>query len=214
MEARGGLSISTLTAASGVLHFDERERQSTMVTVTAPAAEPRHVLLEVPKAADQTIAPGFARPSKETATAWRFSLLLKPGEVRTETIALDRARRQAISLLNDSATIARLLNEQGLSEAARAAFAKIADLRAVEAGKAADRDLLKTQLDSVTRDEARLRDNLKAVADGDALHGRLTRQLDADETKIGQLSDAIDAAEQVVARAHQALVDGINGLKI
>ncbi len=209
-----GLSIAALTAAVGVLRLDERERETHRVTLTAPAAEPRHVLLEIPKGTDQTMAPGFAHPSEETATAWRFSVTLKPGEVRTVTVAVDRIRRQATSLLTDTATVVRLLNEQGLSDTAKAAFGKLADLRAAEATKAADRDKLRAQLSNVNSDEARLRDNLRAVADSDALHGRLIRQLDADETKIGQLNDAIDQANEAVNRAHQALVDAVGALKI
>ena len=208
------LTLASLTAASGVLRIEERERQTTRVVLTGPATEPRHVLVEIPKSSDQTVGDDGAKPSEETATAWRFSVNLKPGEVQTLTVNLDRMRRQATAIMNDTATITRVLNEQGVSDAARAALNRIGELRTAEGARASERDALHAQLAAVERDEERLRNNLNAVPSGDALHSRLVRQLDADETRIGQLNQFIDAADQAVQRAHQALADAVSSLKI
>ena len=208
------VTLAALTAAGGVLTVTRRNRQIVHAVLTAPAHEPRRVLVEVPKQQGATPAPGFARPVEETATAWRFAVALQPGETQTLTYGVDRNERQAIAMIDDADALAEVLDVQGASEPARAALAGIAALRATEAARTADRDALVAQREAVETDEERLRANLGAVAPGDAVRTRLVRQLDADETRHAQLSAAIEAADAAVQKAHGALVDAVAALKI
>jgi hypothetical protein len=73
---------------------------------------------------------------------------------------------------------------------------------------------LKAQQAAILQDEDRIRRNLAAVAANDALHARLTRALDADETKLDQLGQAIEQATAVADKAHQALADAVATLKL
>ena len=73
---------------------------------------------------------------------------------------------------------------------------------------------LKAQQAAILQDEDRIRRNLAAVAANDALHARLTRALDADETKLEQLSQAIEQATAAVDKAHQALVEAAGSLRL
>jgi uncharacterized protein involved in exopolysaccharide biosynthesis len=116
--------------------------------------------------------------------------------------------------LNDPASIVTVLNLQGASDAARAALDHIAGLRTQETARATERDAVTTQRQAIEKDEERLRANLAAIPTADALHARLVRQLDADETRIGQLDAQVAAANQAVAKAHQALVDAIGALSL
>ncbi len=208
------VTIASLTAANGVLTVVQRNRQVIHATLTGPAREPRHVLLEVNKTDGAKVAPGFAQPAEETATAWRFAVDLRPGEVKQVVIAVDRDERNAIAMLDDEDAVAEVLNLQGASDAARAALKRITDLRAQEAARTSERDQLTGAKDALDADEDRVRKNLAAVQAGDALRARLVRQLDADETKHAQLDAAMDAANAAVTKAHQALADAISALRI
>ena len=73
---------------------------------------------------------------------------------------------------------------------------------------------LKAQHEAVLQDEDRVRQNLGVVAANDALHARLTRTLDADETKLDQLNQAIEQATAAADKAHQALVDAAAALTL
>jgi septation ring formation regulator EzrA len=90
----------------------------------------------------------------------------------------------------------------------------LAALRQDEATKRATLEQLKTQQAAVLQDEDRIRRNLAAVAPNDALHARLTRTLDADETKLEQLGAAIEQATATVDKAHQALADAAGSLRL
>ena len=213
----GETTLASLTAAGGVLHITTRQREVLRITLTAPAGEPRQVLLEIPKEGDRTLTVegGAIAGTEETATAWRLPIALKAGEVRKLTAYADRLERQDTALLADDAqVVVRLLNEQGLSAAARTALQRLAALRQDEAAKRATVAQLKAQQAAVLQDEDRIRRNLAAVAANDALHARLTRALDADETKLDQLGQAIEQATAAADKAHQALADAVGSLKL
>jgi hypothetical protein len=209
----GSISVASLKISNGVMEVDQRTRQLTHAKLTAPASSPRRVLVDVPKPGGGTVAPGFAQPVEETASAWRFLAELKPGETKELTYAIDQHERRSITILDDEGTVAAVLNLQGASPAARAALEGIAALRAKEAARTAEKEQLEAQQATVEKDEERLRSNLGALQSGDALRTRLLRQLEADENRHAQLDAAIETATQAVAAAHKALVDGIYALR-
>ena len=208
------VTVAGLAAASGVLTVDERTRSLVHVTLTGPALESRHVLLELPKPSGGMIADGFPKPTEETASAWRFAADLEPGDVKRLTLAVDRHDKQTISILDDADAVAAVLDLPGTTDAARAALKRITDLRTQEAARSADRDALATQQEAVDTDEQRLRSNLAAVNTGDAIRTRLLRQLDTDETRHGQLEAAINTANTAVTAAHAALVTAVSSLRL
>jgi hypothetical protein len=216
-ESTGQTTLASLTAAGGVLHITSRQREVLRFTITAPANDSRRVLLEIPKEGDRTLSVegGPIPGTEETATAWRLPVALKAGEVRKLTAYADRMEREETSLLTDDAqVVVRLLNEQTLSAPARVALQRLAALRQDEAAKRAAVDQLKAQQAAILQDEDRIRRNLAAVPANDALHTRLTRALDADETKLDQLGQAIEQATAAAGKAHQALADAASTLKL
>jgi hypothetical protein len=213
----GQTSLAALTASDGVLHVTMRHREVLHFTITAPANESRRVLLEIPKNGSRTLSieGGAIAGSEETAANWRLPITLKPGEVRKLTAYADELSREDTALLTDDGqVIVQLLNEQSLSAQARTALQRLVSLRQEEAAKREAVNQLKAQQGAVLQDEDRIRRNLAAVAANDALHTRLTRALDADETKLDQLGQAIEQATAAVDKAHRALADAVGALKL
>jgi hypothetical protein len=216
-DSSGQTTLASITAAGGVLHITSRQREVLHFTITAPANEPRRVLLEIPKNGDRTLSVegGPIQGTEETATAWRLPVALKAGEVRKLTAYADRLEREDTALLaDDTQVVVRLLNEQTLTAPVRTALQRLAALRQDEAAKRTVVNQLKAQQAAILQDEDRIRRNLAAVAANDALHTRLTRALDADETKLDQLNQAIEQAAVTADKAHQALADAASALKL
>jgi hypothetical protein len=216
-DSSGQTMLASLTAAGGVLHIATRQREVLRFTITAPANEARQVLLEVPKDGDRTLSVegGAIAGTEETATAWRIPVSVKAGEVRKLTVYADRLMREDTALLADDAqVVVQMLNQQNLAPPARAALQRLAALRQDEAAKRTVVNQLKAQQAAILQDEDRIRRNLAAVAANDALHARLTRALDADETKLDQLNQAIEQATADADKAHQALVDAASTLTL
>jgi hypothetical protein len=213
----GETALASLTASEGVLHITTRQREVLQVTLTAPLSEPRRVLVEIPKDGERTLTidggpiPGI----EETGAAWRVPIALHAGEVHRLTAYLDRLEQEQTALLADDArVVVRLLNEQSLTSAARTALQKLATLRQDEAAKRLTLSQLQAQQAALLQDEDRIRRNLAAVAANDALHARLTRALDGDETKLEQLTQAIDQATAAADKAHKALADAAASLQL
>ena len=148
---------------------------------------------------------------EETNGAWRFAVSLKPGETRSITVRQDRITRQNVALLDGEQAVARVIGLQGLDPAARAALQRLVDLRAARAAKAAEVERMRAQGEEIERDQERIRRNLGAVPANDALHGRLLRQLEAQETRMEALRRSQEAARtamEVGQRAFEVAVAG------
>ncbi len=209
------LKLAAVTAAQGVLTLQQQDRATARITLTAPAAEPRQLVLEIPRRPDATLSvDGGLKPSGETAAVWRVPVSLKPGETRTVVAHVDRLVSEQIALIEDTSVLAQVLNSQALSDAARAGLRHVADLRAALSAKEAARDRLRAQLADVERDEDRLRKNLAAVAAGDALRTKLTRGLDADEDRVATLNTAIAEADNAATQARTALEQAVQTLRL
>ena len=202
--------IAAVTAAAGVVRVDERTRNTTKVTLTAPEAEPRELLVEVAKRQGNTLVPGTGpKPVEETASAWRFMVSLKPGETRTLVVQSERIVRQQMALLDDDGIVLRLLGAPDLPPAAKAAFKRLADLRTARTTRQAELDRLEGQYANIERDQERIRKNIAAVPTNDALRGRLVRQLEALENQVETLNQATEKARTAVDQAQKTLEDAL-----
>lgn len=203
-------SIAAITAASGVLTVDDRLRFITQVKLTGPAGEKRDLLIEVPRPPAAVLAADNPmKPIEETQGTWRFAVSLVPGEVREVAIVSERITKQQISLIEDESALARVVGSPGLSDAARAALRRLADLRTAKAAKDAEVARLGAQVTQIETDEERIRRNLAAVPANDALHVRLVRQLDAAETRIDGVRHGIEQAAQAAEAAQRELARAV-----
>ncbi len=210
-----GTTLVGVTASQGVLHIQRRNRWTARIALSAPAAEGRHLLIEIPRSADATLLPeGDIKSTEETATSWRLPLALKPGEQRTLIVRVDRPEREDVELLQDNGVVAAILNEQALTPPARAALRHIEDSRATLATRQADQARIKAQIAETEHDEDRLRRNIATVPASDALHGKLVRALETDEEKLSSLTAAATQAEAATMQAQAALEEAVGSLRL
>lgn len=211
-------TLIAFSVANGVLAYTVRRREVIHIDVSGPAKEARELLLEIPRSnADQTltIEDGKSHVTEQTATAFRIALALAPGESRAVTAWLDQPLHQTIALVDGNDAVLRsLISEDKLNAAGRAALGHVLDLRRDEARKQANVAQQRKLLDDVQQDEDRIRKNLTAVTAADPLRSRLTKALDADETRIEQLRKAIADAQAEADNAHQALADAVATLHL
>lgn len=202
-------SIAAVTAAAGVLRVDERTRYTSRVTLTAPAAEPRDLLVEIAKRPGTNLVADGPRMVEETATAWRFAVALKAGEVRKLEVQSERITRRQVALLSDEGIVLRLIGTPSVSPAVKTALQRLADLRTARAAKQAEVEKLEAQYAGIERDQERIRKNIAAVPSNDALRGRLVRQLETLEGRVEALNQATDQAKAAVDQAQKALEEAI-----
>lgn len=202
-----------VTAADGVLHLRVRDRWTARITLVAPATEPRHLLVEIPRRPGTLAPEGDVGKVEETATAWRFGVDLRAGETRTVVAHVDRVTLEETALSQDERALVRVLGDPALDPAARAALQHVADLQTAVAARQAELAQLARRRADLEHDEDRVRRNLAVVPANDALHGKLVQALAADETQLAGLNGHAEAAAQAVATAQAALRQAIATLR-
>jgi hypothetical protein len=206
------------SVADGVLSYTVGIRQVAHINVTAPAKESRDLLLEIPRSDGEqtlTLDDGKTHATEQTATAFRISLTLEPGETRPVTAWLDQPQRRTEELVDgDDDILQSIVGADKLNPAGRTALNHVLDLRRDAARKQAELVRQRKILADVEQDEDRIRKNLAAVTSADPLRARLTKALDADETRIDQLRNSIDLAQADADKSHRTLADAIATLHI
>ncbi len=207
--AEEAASIASVTASAGVLRVDERVRSTSRVTLTGPANEPRDLLVEIGKRPGTSLVAGGPKPAEETGSAWRFAVALKPGEVARLAVQQERITRRQVALINDEATVLRLIGTPEVSASVKAALQRLADLRAAKAARQAEVERLEAQYAGIERDQERIRKNIAAVPSNDALRGRLVRQLEALENRVDGLNQQTEQARAAVEAAQKAFEEAV-----
>jgi hypothetical protein len=206
---RDSETVSRLTNATigqGLLHLTRSERLSVAYTVAAPKTEARHVIVEQPFMSGWTlIEPG--KGVEETASAYRASLDLRPGETEILRFVLERPNEQTLRILDtDDEQLGAIAKSTAIDPAVKAALTELARLRRVVAEKQAAAARIETALTGITEDQRRIRANLESVDKESALHKRYIEKLADEETRIealqaerGKAADETRTATDAVA---------------
>jgi hypothetical protein len=201
--------------ARGVLRLLRSERQTTTYTVAAPANEARRLILEHDRQPGWELAGSAADAVEGTDTDYRLPLDLKAGEVRTLAVVLQRQTGETLGLLDlDDEQVRFYANARELAPELRQAFEKLAALkRAIEApGDRLAR--LEQERQALFQDQERIRDNMGRVGGGSDLHRRYLEKLQEQETRLEQIADDVERAQQEVRAARDALTAYVDGLTL
>ena len=178
--------VSRIRIASSVMTQSVEERASTLYTIRNDDATPRDVVIEHPVRAGWSIT--GAKPAESTAAAHRFKVVVAPKSTATLTVGEARpidSRVQVTNISDDQ--IALILRGKGaaagLEPQLRAVAAKSRDVAQVQ------RTVYDKQqeLNRITQDQARVRENLKALEGSSAekaLVERYARQLSTQELSL------------------------------
>ncbi|MGB7588207.1 MAG: hypothetical protein WBM00_05815, partial [Solirubrobacterales bacterium] len=143
---------------------------------------------------EQPLMPGWkliepaGKTVEETASAYRASLDLKPGETQSLRYVLERPTEETLRILdtNDD-RLGAIATSTTIDPAVRAALAELARLRRAVAEKTAAEERIKTEIAGMSEDQGRIRANLERVDKDSALHKRYLEKLAAEETRIETL---------------------------
>jgi hypothetical protein len=213
----GGRRVSRIRIASSVMTQSVEERSAVLYTIRNDDATPRDVVIEHPARAGWTLT-GGAKPAESSATVHRFRVPVAPKSTATLTVAEVRPidQRTTVSNISDDhiALILRGRNvAAGLEPQLRAVAAKSREVGEV-LRRIVDRQ---SEVRRITEDQARVRENLKALKGSDAekaLVERYTRQLSTQEDRLEVVRKEIEAAEAERAAKQQELTQLVAALAV
>jgi hypothetical protein len=187
--------VTRMRIAKGSMITTREERESRRYTIHNADSTPRQVVIEHPAKEDWALVDGGPKPEESTASFHRFRVNVAPGsngELKVEAFhRLDSSF--ALTNLNDQ-EVALLTDEQRLTPALQEAFGKVLGKKNEIASLDSQLKVRKQERDSINSDQARLRENMKALkgsAEEKALLQRYTRQLDQEEDRLAALETEV-----------------------
>jgi hypothetical protein len=182
--------VTRVTIARGIVTHHSEERRRLTFTARNEDAAARDIIIEHPGAAGWQLVSG-PKPEETTANASRFRL--HAGPKSTVTLTIEEVHplesRTYVNALNDQ-QVALILTGQALSPAAQESLQAIRDKKTEMTALQLAQTARNTEMESITKDQARVRENLKAMqaAGGDkSLVSRYTKQLAAQEDRLEAL---------------------------
>ena len=187
-----------IVARDGVLVSSQEERSTWKYTARNEDASARTLIVEHPLRQGWTMAADPV-PAETSANAVRYRLALPAKQEATLTLTERRAGDTSYRLTDiDDRTITVLVRAGAAEDGLRRALQPLSDKRVEIAAVEARITTINGQIAEIERDQARVRENMKALrgtAEEKALTQRYTRQL-------GEQEDRLTALRADLARAN------------
>jgi hypothetical protein len=190
--------IARLRVREGYLVQDTEERSTTTYEVRNEGTTPVTLVIEHPMDQGWKLAPDAPKAEESTPGAERFRVVVDPGKETKLAVPTSRAgtARIALGSINE-AMIAQLVasgaSAEELERAMRPLLEKQNEIAAVDRRTNA----LEMERRRIVEDQARLRENMKALrgsAEEKQLLQRYTRQLDEQESRLAVLQQETSKA--------------------
>ncbi|MEQ9643772.1 MAG: DUF4139 domain-containing protein [Alphaproteobacteria bacterium] len=213
-EVRSTNTLLRGSIARGVLRLMRSQRQITTYTVAAPAKEPRRLIIEHRRLSGWEMTEPSGAVEK-TDASYRLPLMLQAGETRKLDVTLERqiGERLRILDLNDD-QIGFFAAARELTPELRQAFVRLAELKRAVDAPGDELARLEAEREAIFTDQRRIRDNLGRLQRGTDLHQRYLAKLEAQETRLEDIAEAIEAAQTRQQAARDALTAYVDGLKL
>jgi hypothetical protein len=195
--------ISRVIVQRGVVVEHREQRTRRVYTIRNNDTTDRTVVIEHPTRPGWTLADGLP-PAETSAAAYRFKVAAPAARTTTLTVEEKQPlqdRYEVAALTDDQFNL--LLRDTGDDQTMKQALAPILAKKASVASLTADLQRQEKEIQQISADEQRIRENLGAVndkADGKKLVKRYAAQLTASEDRI----DALRQESAGIARTLQA----------
>jgi len=210
--------VSRIKIAKGVMTQVSELHERTLYTVRNQDDSPRTLVIEHPARVDATLAKGSREPVERAPGLFRFQLDVAPkasASVPVEEVRVLQSNYQLASL--DDEQIVIFSKNGSITPEVAQALQKIAAQKAVVAKLEDDMENRQKDIDRIVADQARLRENMKALkgsSEEKALLQRYTSQLNQQETELDSLRKTIQRTETERDKANNDLEDMIDNLQL
>lgn len=203
--------ITRVKIAKGVMTQSSELRESTRYTVRNQDDSARILVIEQPARPDASLAKGTKEPEERAPGVYRFKLDVPAKATATLPVEEVRVLQRTFQLADINDEQIALFSKNGeITPEMAEALQKVAAQRAVVAKLEQDMEDRQKDIDRIVADQARLRENMKALrgsAEEKALLQRYTGELDQQETQLDSLRKNIQATEAERDKANDQLQD-------
>jgi Carboxypeptidase regulatory-like domain len=210
--------VSRVRMAKGILITTRELRSTHKFVIRNSDTASRQVVLEYP-VRDGWKLVDTLKPEETSASYYRFRVPVeagKSGELQIEESNPQDTRYELTNLEDEQAKqLTVLIADNRITPAFKEAMQRVLQKKSEIAGIASQSADRKRQMDAIEKDQARLRENMKALKGSPeerALIQRYTRELDSQEDKLASLQKekgALDAKQGEEQEALQKMIEQI-----
>lgn len=210
--------VTHVKIAKGVMTQSREIHESTFYTVRNQDDSARTLVIEYPARIGSALAKGNIEPDETAPGTYRFKLQVPAKGTASLPVEEVRVLNSSFQLADvDEDQIAVFIKNGTVSPAMADALKKIAAQKATVSKLETDMEDRQKDIDRIVADQARLRENMKALkgsAEEKALLQRYTRELDEQETQLDTLRKTIQTTEAERDKANTSLEDMIANLDL
>jgi len=200
--------VSHVRIAKGVIFITREQRNKVKYTVRNSDTASRQVVIEHPVREGWKLVEAN-KPEETSATHHRFRVAVEPSktsELTVEEFHPEETLSQLTDLTDNQVDV--LSVENRMTPALEQAFRSVLDHKNRIGRLQAEINSRQQELNSINRDQARIRENMKALkgsAEEKALLQRYTKQLDSQEDRLNSLTKEISDLQQKQSQEEQKL---------
>ena len=201
---------------NGVFQAHYHQTTKKVYTVTNQTDKPRVVVIEHPVRAFWKLTDDTQKPDATTARFYRFRLPLKPHESVELPVTERRELMDSYVLSNFTRPDLELFVARNYIDAqTRVVLEKILEIKGRIATADGRLEEIEKESDTITEDQGRLRENIKALtatAEARQLIARYVNKADTQETRLEQLEKDRRVVEEQKSRLEEELNSAVRGL--
>lgn len=205
--------IISVKITNGVLQQRLERRMENLYRLTSRDDKPRTVLVEQPYQDGWELV----EPAKfeRTPTFYRFPVEVQPRKTATLRVVQKRTDQESFALLEGNEDTIRILAQnQQISEPIRQALSSILNRRRAIRNLEGQIRQQEARIKSITDDQARIRENMRALDRNSDLYRQYVQKLAQQEREIEQARAEIERLQEQRARAQRELSEYIAGLNL
>jgi len=178
--------IVSLKVIDGMIHTKSSTVETATYDITGAQDGGRTVVIEVPKRTGWT----FKAEGQDEATVsdYRIKAKLLPGESKTVETRFEIVNDEMISLIDADAFTLMSWQQAAVDAETKAKLVELADARRSQNDAQVRLQVLDQDYTRAAEEQARVRDNLQAVGEGDTKN-RFDKQLNVLEDRLGSIED-------------------------
>jgi hypothetical protein len=210
--------VTRVKISKGVLTQISQLQERTLYTVRNQDEVSRTLVIEHPARPDWKLTKGAKEPDERAPGTYRFKMDVPAKATASLPINEVRSLMNSYELSNlDTDQIALFLRQGSITPDMAQALQKITQQKGVVSDLETEMENRQKDIDRIVEDQARLRENMKALkgsAEEKALLQRYTKQLDQQETQLDTLRKKIQDTEAQRDKANDTLQKMIEELQL
>lgn len=203
---------------NGVFQAHYHQTSKKVYTLTNQTDKPRVVFIEHPVRPDWTLTDDTPKPDGKSARYYRFRVPLEPHQTAEIPVTERREFVDSYVLQNFTRSDLDLFIARGYLDApTRAALERLIDIKSRLAANQARLQAINSEATEIAQDQARLRENIKALTgttEAKQLIARYVAKADTQESRLEQLEKDRRAAVEEQARLQAEFNSAIRGFEL